>query len=48
MAGIGLKARAITKLEHFSRVESFIPEVSSEIGTHFFKKIVVVEQINLR
>jgi len=38
VARISLKARAIPKLEHFSRVESFIPEVSSETGTQKKKK----------
>ena len=33
VARTGLRAQAITKLEHFGRVESFIPEVSSETGT---------------
>lgn len=33
VARIGQRAWAIPKLEHFSRVESFIPEVSSETGT---------------
>ena len=38
VARISLRARAIPKLEHFSRVESFIPEVSSETGTQKKKK----------
>lgn len=32
---IGLKAQRITKLAHICRVDSFIPEDSSEIGTIF-------------
>ena len=55
VARISLKARAIPKLEHFNRVESFIPEVSSETGTQKKKKKtgtlqkkIVVEQIKPR
>lgn len=38
VAGISPRARAIPKLERFSRAESFIPEVSSETGTLQKKK----------
>lgn len=47
VAGIGLKAQGRTQLECFSRVVSFIPEVSPEIGAYFVLNSVI-EQINLR